>query len=69
MTVRSGNRLVISGMNGPENVSFATVVMMVGTSNSLAALASTWTLLKATRRSCDCTGIHRSLPGLPFDLS
>ena len=46
---------VLSGMNGPEKLSFSTVVMMVGMAKSLAAFARTWALLKVTRRSCDCT--------------
>jgi len=36
-------------MKGPENVSFATVEMTVGTLNSFAVLARIWTLLTVSR--------------------
>src|SRR4051794_3753279 len=55
MTSCLGNRSVTSGMNGPENESFATVEITVGILNSLAVFAKIWILLNTTRRSCDCT--------------
>src|SRR3984893_519500 len=56
MTAWSGKTSsVTSGMNGPEKLSFATVLMIVGTSNSLAVRASTWTLSTMVLRSWLCT--------------
>src|SRR5260370_33169138 len=46
---------VTSGMNGPEKLSLATVLMMVGTSNSFDVRARIWTLSTMVLRSWLCT--------------
>src|SRR5260370_38945586 len=56
ITVLSGyTPSVISGMNGPEKLSLAMVVTIVGTLNSFEARASTWTLSTMILRSWLCT--------------